>query len=96
MIDGSIAAKDLVEEQMDDGDGVEEATAPGVLDVASGVDDLGSVELSGGSVLEPAKDTDDTVMHGVLLSGSPDNPPTTGSIILFKSLLKKDLSQFLE
>ena len=34
-------------------------------------------------------------MHGVLLSGYPDNTPTTGSVILFKSLLEEDLSQFL-
>ena len=51
MSDGGIAAKDLVEEQMDDGDGVEEAMAPGVLDLAAGVDDLGSVELLGRAFL---------------------------------------------
>jgi hypothetical protein len=48
--------EDLVEEQVDEGDGVEETTAPGVLDVAAGVDDLGAVELLGRGVLEPAKD----------------------------------------
>ena len=48
MIDGGIAVEDLVEEQMDDGDGVQQTSAPRVLDLTAGVQDLGSVELLGG------------------------------------------------
>ncbi len=96
MIDGRIAAEDLGEEQVNQGDGIEETAAPGVLDLAAGVDDLGSVELLGRSILEPAEDADEPMMHGALLSGYPDNPFTTGSVILFKSLPGQDLHQFLE
>ena len=67
-----------------------------MLDLAAGVEDLGSVKLLGRGVLEPAKDADDPVMHDVLLAGYPDNPSTTGSVILFKPLPKEELSQFLE
>jgi hypothetical protein len=94
VIDGGIAVEDLREEQVDEGDGVEETAAPGVLDVAAGVNDLGSVELLGRSVLESAKDANDPVMHGVLLSGCSDNPLTTGSVILFKALLGANLNPF--
>src|SRR4051794_29448794 len=52
--------------------------------------------VGAGRVLEPAKDANDPVMHGVLLSGYPYNTLTTGSVILFNALLEQDLSQFLE
>src|SRR4051812_19002726 len=84
--DGGIAVEDLGQEQGDEGDGVEETVAPSVFDVAAGVEDLGAVELLGRSFLEPAQDADDSVMHGVLLSGGPDNPLTRRGGILFKLL----------
>ena len=67
---------------------------PGMLDLAADVDDLGSVELSGRGFLESAKDANDPVMHGFLLSGDPDDTLTTGGGILFNSLTVNDLSQF--
>jgi hypothetical protein len=86
--------EDLVEEQVDEGDGVEEAAAPGVLDLAAGVDDLGSVELLGRGVLEPAKDAkalsgiklDIVVPLGTLMewkarrSSPPFRPSTNSSV----------------
>ena len=54
VIDGGIAAEDLDEEQVDEGDRIEEAGAPGVLDLTAGVDDLGSIELLGRGVLNPS------------------------------------------
>jgi hypothetical protein len=40
--------------------------APGVIDLAACVDDLGSVELLSGGLLEWVEDTDDSIMHDVL------------------------------
>jgi hypothetical protein len=66
MIDGGIAVVHLGEEQVDERDRVEQTLAPGVVDVAAGVDDLWSVELLGGGLLESAKDANDWLMHDVL------------------------------
>jgi hypothetical protein len=63
VIDGRIAVEDLVEEQMDEGHGVEEASTPGVPDLAAGVEDLRPIELLGWHLLEATKDADDPVMH---------------------------------
>jgi hypothetical protein len=66
MIDRRIAVEDLSEEQVHDRHGVEQTLAPGVIDLAAGVENLWSVELLGGSVLESAKNANDPVMHRVL------------------------------
>jgi hypothetical protein len=63
MIDGGIAMEDLGEEQVDERDGVEQTVAPGVIDLAAGVEDLRSIELLGGGLLESAKDANDPMMH---------------------------------
>jgi hypothetical protein len=50
MSDGGIAMEDLGQEQVDEGDGVEETVPPGVFNVAAGVEDLGAVKLLGRSL----------------------------------------------
>src|SRR4051794_31410292 len=47
VVDGGVAAEYLVEEGVDDGDGVGGAVAPGRLDPATGVEDLGPIGPSG-------------------------------------------------
>jgi hypothetical protein len=66
MSDGGVAVEDLGEEQVDQRDGVEQTLAPGVMDLAASVEDLGSVQLLGGGLLESAKDAHDPVMHDVI------------------------------
>src|SRR5262249_59310066 len=64
------------EEQVDDRHGVERAMAPGVPDVAAGVEDLGAIELSSRGVLEVTKDRKDPLAHGGLpASGGLPLPP---------------------
>src|SRR5436305_1662541 len=81
-----VAAEDLVEEQVEDGDGVEGALAPGMLDVAADGDDFGPVELPGRGVADLSKDADESMMHGCLLPGDADSLFTAGGEIMFKSL----------
>src|SRR4051794_17693799 len=83
------------EEQVDDGDGVEGALAPGMLDVAADGDDLGPVELPGRSVPDLAKDADESMVHGCLLPGDPDKLLTAGGEIMFKPLSGQDLGNLL-
>ena len=66
MIDGGVAVEDLSKEQVDDRHGVKQTPTPGVIDLAAGVYDLGSVELLSGGLLKPAKDANDSVVHNVL------------------------------
>src|ERR1700732_1301295 len=67
MIDRGIAMQDLGKEQVDDRHGVEPTAAPGVIDLAAGICDLGSFELFGGGPPELAKDAyDSVVLHDVL------------------------------
>ena len=68
MIDGGIAVEDLGKKQVDDRDGIKQTAAPGMIDLATCIDDLGALKLFSGGILESAKDTNDTVMHNVLLS----------------------------
>jgi hypothetical protein len=64
--DRGIAVQDLGKEQMDDRHGVKQTVAPGVIDLAAGICDLGSVELFGRGLLELAKDANDSAVHNVL------------------------------
>ena len=81
MIDRGIAMQDLGEEQVDDRHGVEQTAAPGVIDLAAGIRDLGSVELFGGGLLELAKDAYNSVvcMMYSLLRWSPSTTCTKES-----------------
>src|SRR4051794_11284910 len=64
-----------------------------MLEVAADVEDLGPVELLGRSVPDLAKDADESMMHGCLLSGDPDSLLTTGGEIMFKPLAELNLGQ---
>jgi hypothetical protein len=55
--------EDLDEEDMDRGDGVEEGLSPLMADTPADGEDGGSVEESGGVLLEAAKDANNAVMH---------------------------------
>ncbi len=47
-----VAVEDLEQEQVDDGDGVEQAGSPGVPGDAAGVEDGGAIELGGEVLLD--------------------------------------------
>jgi hypothetical protein len=68
--DRSVAVEDLDEEDVDGGDGVEEAGTPFMADISAEGEDGGSIEKLGGVLLEAVKDANHPVMHsGGLLYG---------------------------
>jgi hypothetical protein len=73
---------------VDDGDGVEEAVAPGVADGAAGIEDGGAIELLGEVLLELAGRGNDPVMHrrASCTNVSFSSTSVTGGPSMLKSL----------
>ncbi len=63
MSDRGISVKDLDQEDVDGGDGVEEGVAPFMADTAADGEDGWTIEKWGGVLLESAENADDPVVH---------------------------------
>jgi hypothetical protein len=64
--DRGVTVEDLHQEDVDRGDGVEEALSPFMADITTNGEDGGSIEKSRGVSLEAVKDANNPVMHDVL------------------------------
>jgi hypothetical protein len=86
VVNRRVAVKDLEQEQVDRGHRVEQAGPPGMLDLSTDLHDGGSVEVTGGVLLEAAKDANNPVMHRkTSCAGCREATPSWQEVLLCSS-----------